>query len=183
VGAVNVQKFEEVLVGVNSLTEAQTALESLDGVRRVIGNLHFRNGQVAWLTLPFSSTPLADALRFMNNIGVHAAPKLVSLRDLPSGESVVVYEIPGLPEVYPSLFSGPAPLPKEAAERLRQDFELMFATGYVHPLAVAGYDTWRIVHGTGSVVFERWETLRVMTADEIDDARASAERLIRDCEI
>ena len=176
-------KFEDVLSGVRTLAEAQSALEGLGDVRQVVDNLYFRKGQVAWLTLPFSSTPLVDALRFMNKIGVHAAPKLVDVRALPSGESIVVYEIPGLPESYPVPFAGPQPLDKGVGERLRQDMELMFATGYVHPLAVDGYDTWRIVSSTGHIVFERWETLRLMTADEIADARASAETLIGACEL
>ncbi len=177
------QKFEEILVDVKTLADAHTALEGLKGVHRLVGNLYFQNGHIVWLTLPFSSTPLADALRFMNKLGVYAAPRLVDVRDLPSGESIVMYEIPGLPETYPAAFPGPAPLEKGACERLRQDMELMFATGYVHPLAVAGYETWRIVPSTGHVIFERWETLRAMTPDEIDDARASAEMLIGACEL
>ena len=171
--------FADILVGVQSLAEAQRALEV---AHRVSDNVYFRSGQVAWLTLPFSSTPFADALRLMNRIGVNAAPLLVNEIVLPSGESVVIYEIPGLPEVYPSPFSGKPRLEKGAVERLRQDIELMFATGYVHPLAVKDFDTWRLVSGTGLIVFEQWESLRAMSPDEIDDARVSVEKLIATCE-
>ncbi len=177
------ETFEEILIGVKDLVEAQALLRGSKGLHQVLPNLYFRNGQVAWLTLPFSSTRLRDALRFMNRLGVQAAPKLVGVKDLPSGESIVLYEIPGLPEEYPGPFSGLTPLERNASERLRQDMELMFATGYVHPLAIAGYETWRIVPSTGHIIFERWETLRAMTPVEIGGARSTAKSLIDACEL